>query len=75
MIIEEKVAKYLRYRRNCFSPFKNLIFEILKVYKQILQTGSWSKPILLHAELAAQSEHPAKFSDHKLRCLCDQRFF
>ena len=75
MIVEQKVAKYLNYRRNFFSPFKNLIFEILKVYKQILQTSSWSKLKLLHEELATQSEHPAKFSDHKLRCLFDQRFF
>ena len=65
MTIEAKVAKHLKHTLNSFSPSNNLIFEIMKVYKQILQTRSWSQLKLLHAELAPQSQHPATFSDHR----------
>ena len=65
MTMETKVAKHLKDRPNCFSLSNNLIYEIMRVYKQILQTRSWSQLKLLHAELASQSQHPAKFNNHK----------
>ena len=65
MTLEAKIAKHLKHRPNCFSPSNNLIFEIMKLYKQILQTKGCSKLKLLQVQLAPQNRHSSKFGDHR----------
>ena len=65
MTFEVKIAKHLKHRPNCFSPSNNLIFEIMKLYKQILQTKGCSKLKLLQVQLAPQNRHSSKFGDHR----------
>ena len=65
MTLEAKIAKHLKHRPNCFSPSNNLIFETIKVYKQILQTKGWPKFKLLQVQLAPQNQHSSKFGNHR----------